>query len=585
LVDAIVEEVIIGKIIPSKFLKPFSILSVFRYLNYDLPEEVLKMIDDSRDWSDHMVTGEYIRQLHQETDLVVNSGSHELGYKIDNFIRRSLSLYLRLFFPDDYSKITKYAKTYYEIKYLDKPTVVEFLVEKIFHYIDELRLKYKDNESSVFKLTDVDVARLVEKEFKKDVKPTIADPYYLVSENLVGLFRITEPQDRQIAADKLRDLLSQDVEISNKIGDTSGHVNAFLLKALDECMQESRSGGLGVLEILKHFKSETELFGDEEDSYDVLFRTAKEPMGVSQAFHISPQVKKGIAQDIKASHTREDLMHLGMGLAAQLPSRFSDFLAKHSEPLIIDVNNIDIPWELIHDGRSFISLRIPVGKKIRTVDAPRVDIKNGEKILLIGVSQNPRYDLPALKFVEAELSALSELFERVNLKCDVLLDGDADVWKIQKFIRRGEYKILHFAGHTYHDPANGDGIILADGILRGDVIKNSVRGNPLVFLNTCQSALGDTLYTNQIYRGSFMSGLATDFILGGAKGCIANLWDVKDKDALDFSLNFYKELVSNISVGEALRRAKYEKYNQSDDRSWASYVLFGNPSEQMSFEI
>jgi len=33
-------------------------------------------------------------------------------------------------------------------------------------------------------------------------------------------------------------------------------------------------------------------------------------------------------------------------------------------------------------------------------------------------------------------------------------------------------------------------------------------------------------------------------------------------------------------IGEALRRAKNEEYTKNNTRTWASYVLFGNPSDQ-----
>jgi CHAT domain-containing protein len=583
LVAAVVDTVIEGRIIPPNLFKSFCYLSVFRHVYVDTPPEILVKIDGSKNWSDPMEMFRLISSMQEETDLVIRSDQGESWYDLDEFVRGSLSLYLRFTYPKDYLEISKIAITYYERKFHENPTSVHFLVEKIYHYIDVLHM------SSPSK-TDLDTARQVYQEFKKDLELTMAGPFYLsISSNKIRQPRIPEASERQLAFEKLRKILRDDQELNERIGDTwaTQPSSSFLLNALDDLWQELRGAGIGVLEILKHYKPAT-IQEDEPDHYDVLFRAASEAVGISRRIEITTQTQRGIRKSLQAVQSEDELMQFGLNLQARLPADLQRMLKQHTESLIIDVNDTSIPWELLHDGRSFMALRIPLGKRIRTLEVPRLNEESKEiRALVIGVPSCPKTKLPSLEYVEEEIEALVSLLrERNGIEFDpandLLFGQEADVWNVGTKLTSGKYKIIHFAGHgLYNSESESErGLCLYDGLLKLEDIKNGLRGRPLVVLNTCQSALSKSEFIETGYRGVYTSGLASAFIVGGASACIANIWQIQDQQGFQFITALYEELLKGATIGESLRRTKVKKSN-IDARAWAGYTLFGDPTKKI----
>ena len=88
------------------------------------------------------------------------------------------------------------------------------------------------------------------------------------------------------------------------------------------------------------------------------------------------------------------------------------------------------------------------------------------------------------------------------------------------------------------------------------------------------------------YQGDVF-GLATACINQGVAAYIAPLWPVQDVLAADLAAEFYRELVLHrASVGEALRRAKVrarggKSGGEARQLTWASFVLYGDPTQQL----
>ena len=66
---------------------------------------------------------------------------------------------------------------------------------------------------------------------------------------------------------------------------------------------------------------------------------------------------------------------------------------------------------------------------------------------------------------------------------------------------------------------------------------------------------------------------------GGALACIGTLWPVIDNVAADFAVAFYGQVLEGQPLGEAMRAARKITAEQHQaDPSWASFVLYGDPS-------
>ncbi|MEE8389849.1 MAG: CHAT domain-containing protein, partial [Anaerolineae bacterium] len=155
----------------------------------------------------------------------------------------------------------------------------------------------------------------------------------------------------------------------------------------------------------------------------------------------------------------------------------------------------------------------------------------------------------------------------------------------------GEYDLIHYTGHAFFDQRNpgASGLILAENkVLTAREIQDTLNGQPVVFLNACESARSKTISENDkavaalAYAGLTAYGLASAFILGGARAFVGTLWGVYDEGSHKFARRFYQRTLQGETIGEALRWAR-EKARQDapDDPIWASFALYGDPRQHL----
>ena len=268
-----------------------------------------------------------------------------------------------------------------------------------------------------------------------------------------------------------------------------------------------------------------------------------------------------------------------------LPVPVKDILrtSKADDLLVcIDDDLVYLPWELLHTGHSFLSLRFNMGRIVRTdrpvIGPPRVvDPYDPLEMLVIC---DPRDDL------------MASYYEGVSIRDDMdahrdqvevaLKSSEVDVAWVQESIR--DYDVVHYAGHAdYVARAPHDsGWKLAGSKLTSREVLKIAGGQAfplLVFANACRSgAMTATLLTEKHGEGVF--GLANAFLLAGVQHFIGSLWDIPDESACHFALAFYRELMTGETVGASLRAARRELVKRYGDDSvlWGSYVYYGDPT-------
>ena len=114
------------------------------------------------------------------------------------------------------------------------------------------------------------------------------------------------------------------------------------------------------------------------------------------------------------------------------------------------------------------------------------------------------------------------------------------------------FDIIRFAGHVK------DGLILSNGTMTLEEVKEFMTGTPMVFVNGCKS-----------------EDLAKTFLLGGAMAYIGMTHPIHDTSAADIAADFY-ELCLQYQIGEALRRAR--EFHVGKNLVWASLVMYGDPT-------
>jgi CHAT domain-containing protein len=125
-----------------------------------------------------------------------------------------------------------------------------------------------------------------------------------------------------------------------------------------------------------------------------------------------------------------------------------------------------------------------------------------------------------------------------------------------------QYKVLHFATHGLTVPAFPElsAIVLSqfkggqgseDGYLRmGEIAKLKLNAD-FVNLSACETGLG------KIYGGEGIVGLTQSFLLAGARGISASLWNVSDRSTAMFMVGVYQLVEKKeMSYSQAINEMK-----------------------------
>ncbi len=249
----------------------------------------------------------------------------------------------------------------------------------------------------------------------------------------------------------------------------------------------------------------------------------------------------------------------------------------------LDVQDHDLPWELLHDGVDFVAKRIALARHvIRPMRSTRYAGRRTVRVVIVG---DPTDDLCEARR-EAQLvksqctKALNRLTATFDIESEVVMLCGADATKDKVLFdylmdSSEPIDIFHYAGHARLDAQSPDrsGLVLADGDLRGYEAR-SLASEPLVFVNGCRA--GHASGGRPTY--GTVSGLASEFLAGGAACYIAPLWSINDEVARRFAEVFYSALVGGETVGCAILAAK----QQAGDTDSFAYVLYGDLEERLA---
>jgi hypothetical protein len=264
---------------------------------------------------------------------------------------------------------------------------------------------------------------------------------------------------------------------------------------------------------------------------------------------------------------------------------------------VIDESLIKFPWELMHDGEDFLSLKYGMGRFVNNASkgaispaAPLPPFSAGPlSVLLISVPQPIERDgktFAKLDAAEAETKAIAaELIKlRPDIQLETMTGNDSTFDGVRNRLRNGRRAhIVHFNGHAEFDPERprSSALVLQDKNMTMAFLKAFFGQKPpaLFFMNACETAAtpadagaGANLNPNHVF------GLARPFLETGAY-LIGTRWKVGDQGAKAFAAAFYSQLKEGKPLGKMIRDARRacRDPNCPDDLTWASYVYYGDP--------
>lgn len=265
------------------------------------------------------------------------------------------------------------------------------------------------------------------------------------------------------------------------------------------------------------------------------------------------------------------------------PGVEENFQNSKADHLVIHMDDqlVQVPWELLHDGKQFLCQAFNLGRLVKT----RQQI-SGMKTRLLGhplkalVLADPGGDLKSAyeeghqirDYLEQQGDIINVNFRSQNILSDYLRE------KFRYF------DLVHFAGHAdyFRENPGNSGWRLSDGNLQANEIKKMADTGfmpALIFSNACQSARTDEWNLRSHFQDEIF-GLANAFLLAGVKHYVGTFWEILDEPGKSFAIAFYRHLFENKTIGQAVRKARLDLMERYGEETivWASYLLYGDPT-------
>ena len=326
-----------------------------------------------------------------------------------------------------------------------------------------------------------------------------------------------------------------------------------------------------------------------QNAYRFEFRDEDNPDEVTSnlAYDPAPLVERLIAglddlakgrSGYSANQTWNYLVNEGAGLWSQLvPARLREQFWERQHrirQLTILCDRDVVPWELLypmdpgHDD-GFLVQQFPVTRAIFRWRAARtLKLQPARFVLPEGSLPEARNEIETMRRLLASSQERSEVISALT--------------SLQDLIANGNFGLLHFACHNTYNPIGGSSIKLGNvqftpGLMTTAAInKVLVNSGPTIFINACRSAGLAATYNR-------LDGWANKFLEAGAAAFIGSLWAVTDRGACEFAKEFYSQLESGSTLGEAAMRTRQAVASQSDDPTWLAYAVYGNPRATISY--
>ncbi len=228
----------------------------------------------------------------------------------------------------------------------------------------------------------------------------------------------------------------------------------------------------------------------------------------------------------------------------------------------------------------------PYNKELLLFGAPdyskqsssKEDDQENPMAMLYEIYKNQDYQFLPLPYSKKELMVISGYFS--SQKTDIYLNKDASENTI-KNLSLGDYKIIHFACHSFLDETfpMRSALVLSldedfkeDGFLKVREIYNFNLNAELVVLSACRTGQG------KLEGSDGVLGLPRIFFYAGAKSVVSTLWGINDKSTVDFMDYFYRGLSEGKSKAQALRMAKIKMMEStySHPYYWGAFILNGD---------
>lgn len=251
---------------------------------------------------------------------------------------------------------------------------------------------------------------------------------------------------------------------------------------------------------------------------------------------------------------------------------------------VLDPSSAAYPWEMLLDAVDSTPLCINIGmvRQLATGNSRGKIAKVTESTaLVIGDPILGGY-MPQLPGAKQEALAVSDLLRKEDYDIVSLVDAKSADILLGMFSKN--HKIIHLAGHGVfrHGDRKSTGMVIGNNtFLTPGQIAGMSSSAELIFVNCCYLGQMDNeaeLMSQQ--SNKFAANIGTQLINNGARAVIVAGWAVDDAAALEFSMEFYKNMFKGYGFGESVKRARvfiYQSTRSKKTNTWGAFQCYGDP--------
>lgn len=248
-----------------------------------------------------------------------------------------------------------------------------------------------------------------------------------------------------------------------------------------------------------------------------------------------------------------------------------------------------LPWEFLYQvaTNQFLCLnrQTPL---VRYLEIPKVispmAIKLPLRILAVISSpiNLPRFD------VEHEKDKIQQALGKLTKKglVEIMFLETATISELQITLRRAEYHVFHFTGHSDFDEAALQGLLAFENEGKtvdyvkaeqlGAILSNNASLR-LAVLNSCKGVR--TALTNPF------ADTATTLVQQGMPAIVAMQFSISDAAAAKFASEFYAAIANGLPVDTAVTEARVGVFSGEDNLEWGTPALFMRSNNGVLFDL
>jgi CHAT domain-containing protein len=243
-------------------------------------------------------------------------------------------------------------------------------------------------------------------------------------------------------------------------------------------------------------------------------------------------------------------------------------------PLLVSVDDLRLPWELLHDHDDFLGMKFSIARDFTQSFArsdPPESVQKPRCLMIV----DPAGDEAHLARPEAALECkrVRNWLENHGVECHYLEAKQASLAGVLRRLKSQPYDILHYVGHTAQEPQIDAYALRLHGneVLSAEDIRYMNRSVPIIFLDTLSGDAGPR-------DGRDVQALANSFAGAGARAVIGPQFEIQGEQVGGFAESFYRSALGGIPLGEAMRVARGESMERTDSGgAWARFVMYGDP--------